>query len=217
MTSAEKNATARNAQEFAGDTWRIALDAKGRAEAARQRSAHVDAGLQALLARDAFQQAATDATARRSPPAAAPAAAAAAALAPAPSAPAPPPPAALPAPPNPLDRERPGLIAALGRFQAAYRDRDINAVIQVYPSLQREARQALQRSFENCRVYDVQFDDMRFLIDPSEPTTAQVNVRSTYTCTPRTGQRPVSAPQQDVFTLRKRAEVWLIEKTGRVD
>ena len=212
MSSAEKNADARKAQDLAGDAWRMAVDAKARAEAARQRSAHVDAGLQALVARDGFQQAAADALARRSQPAATPAAAASAA--PAPAAP----PAAAPAPaPNPLDRERPALVAALGRFQAAYRDRDINAVLQIYPSLQREARQALQRSFDNCRAYDVQFDDMRFLIDPSEPTTAQINVRSTYICTPRTGQRAVSAAQRDVFTLRKRGDLWVIENTGRVD
>ena len=208
MSSAEKTAVARNAPELAGDTWRIALDAKERAEAARERSAHVDGGLQALLARDAFQQAATDALGRRSQPAATPAPAGAAApTAPSPAA----------ATPNPLEKERPGLVAALGRFQAAYRDRDINAVLQIYPALQREARQALQRSFDNCRAYDVQFDDMRFLIDPAEPTTAQVNVRSTYVCTPRTGQRAVSAAQRDVFTLRKRGDLWVIENTGRVD
>lgn len=210
MSSAEKSAAARNAGELAGDTLRLGNDAKGRAESSRQRASVVDAGLQALMARDAFQQAAIDALAKRNQPSPA-ATAAPAAAAPAVAAP------AAAAAPSPLDRERGALTAALGRFQAAYRDRDINALQQIFPSLQREARQKIERAFRDCRAYDVAFDDMQFLMDPGNPTVAQVNVRSTYVCTPRTGQRPVPAAQRDVFSLRKRGDAWFIDSTGNVN
>ncbi len=201
MISAEKDATARNAPDLAGETLRVANDAKSRAESARQRSALVDAGIQALLARDGYQQAAVQALAKRGQPAAA-APAATAAVGP---------------PEDPLGRERAGIVAALGRFQAAYRDRDINALLQVFPSLQREARQALERAFRDCRVYDVGFGEMELLLNPSDATAAQVTVATTYSCTVRTGQRPQVAAQRDVFVLRKRAGTWIIERTGSVN
>lgn len=203
MGSAEKNAVAGKASDLAAETFRAAAEAGARAESARQRNAYVEAGRQALVARDGYQRAAVEAAARRNQP---PAAAAVAAPAP----------AAAPVI-SPLDREKVGLTAALGRFQAAYRDRDVKALLQVFPSLQREAQQRIERSFRDCRAFDVSFDDMRFLTDAANPTRAQVTVRSTYVCTPRTNQRPVPAAQQDIFFLQKRGEVWFIDRTGSVD
>jgi len=199
MSSSEKDARARNAPDLAGEALRVANDAKSRAESARQRSALVDAGIQALLARDAYQQAAVQALAKRTEPAAGPAA------------------AAIAPPKDALESERAGIVAALGRFQAAYRDRDMNALLQVFPSLQREARQALERAFRDCRAYDVGFGEMEFLLNPSDATAAQVTVPTTYSCTVRTGQRPQVASQRDVFVLRKRAGTWIIERTGSVN
>ena len=155
------------------------------------------------MARDAFQQAAIDALARRSqssPPSVAPAAAS---------------PVVVTA--RPLDRERAGIVAALGRFQAAYRDRDIDALQLIYPTLQREARQRIERSFRDCRAYDVTFDNEEFLLNPNDPAVAQVNVTATYACTVRTGQRPQVAGQRDVFILRKRGDAGFIERTGSID
>jgi hypothetical protein len=207
MRSAERDAQARNASELAGEALRVAADARGRAEGARQRSAMVDAGVQALLARDAYQQAAAQAIAKRNqPPAAAPAAVAPVSTA-----------TAVVSPQDALERERGGIVAALGRFQAAYRDRDINELLQVFPSLQREARQSLERAFRECRAYDVGFGEMEVLVNPADATAAQVTVQSTYSCTVRTGQRPQVAAQRDVFVLRKRAGTWIIERTGSVN
>jgi serine/threonine-protein kinase len=203
MGSAEKNAVAGKASDLAADTFRAAAEVGARAESARQRNAYVEAGRQALVARDGYQRAAVEAAARRNQP---------------PVVPAPAPPALGAAPViNPFEREKVGLTATLGRFQAAYRDRDIKALLQVFPSLQREAQQRIERSFRDCRAFDVSFDDMRFLMDAANPTRAQVTVRSTYVCTPRTNQRPVPAAQQDIFFLQKRGEVWFIDRTGSVD
>jgi ketosteroid isomerase-like protein len=198
MNSSEKDARARNAADLAGEALRVANDAKSRAESARQRSALVDAGIQALLARDAYQQAAVQALARRQP-----------AVIPASAATAP--------PHDALESERAGIVATLGRFQAAYRDRDMNALLQVFPSLQREARQALERAFRDCRAYDVGFGEMELLLNPADATAAQVTVPTTYSCTVRTGQRPQVAAQRDVFVLRKRGGTWIIERTGSVN
>ncbi len=205
MRSAEKNAASRPAADLDAESMRDATLAKGRADAAQERQAWVETGQQALLARDAFQKAVGEGLARR---------AQAAANAP--------PPAAAPAPaPNVLDRERAGVAGAMGRFQAAYRSRDIAALIQVFPTLQGAARQQVEQAFRNCGAYDLLFDDMAIDLNAADPTLAQVKVRSTYVCTPR-AQRgnnklaltPFAAPQRDVFSLRKRGDVWVVERTG---
>ncbi|MBI4264115.1 MAG: protein kinase [Acidobacteria bacterium] len=208
MASAERDATTRNAAQFAADTLRLATDAKGRADSFRQRGDLVNAGLNALSARTFFQQAATDALTRRNQQQQA-------AASPQPSAVTTPAPTPTPVPaPSASDRERPGIIAALGRWQAAHRDGDIKAALTVFPNLRREAQQALQRSFNDCRPFEWDFSDERFLMDEGDPTTVQVNLRSTYTCTPRTGQRPQPAAQREIFTLRKRGDAWYIEGTA---
>ena len=206
MASAEKTATSRNAAEVAGDAVRRGNDAKARAEAFQQRSDFVNAGLQALAAREFYQTAAADALANRSQPTTAPSPPAASSSA-SPAAAA----AAV------VQREQEGIVAAVGRFQAAYRDRDINALMKVYPSLRREARQKIEASFKTCRAYDVTFSDEQILIDPTNANIAQVTLRGTYACTVRTGQAPQVAESRDVFVLRKTGDIWIIERTGTIN
>jgi ketosteroid isomerase-like protein len=205
MASAEKTAASRNAAEVAGDALRRGNDAKARAEAFQQRSDFVNAGLQALAAREFYQTAAADALAIRTQPTAPSAAAASPSASPAAAA------------PTLVQREQEGIVAAVGRFQAAYRDRDINALMKVYPSLRREARQKIEASFKTCRAYDVTFSDEQILIDPTNANIAQVTLRGTYACTVRTGQPPQVAESRDVFVLRKTGDIWIIERTGTIN
>lgn len=119
------------------------------------------------------------------------------------------------APPNVMDQERPGIEAAMGRFRTAYRNRDLAGVDAAFPALPRDTRQTMQRAFTNCLVYEVTFADMQVELNPADPTRAQVDVRSTHTCTPNSGGRQTTTTQRDVFTLRKNGEAWVIDSSVR--
>ncbi len=124
--------------------------------------------------------------------------------------PAPAPPVA--APPAPLERERPGILQALNRYQSAYRERNVKSLVAVYPGLPRESRQKLERTFSrDCRDYDVTFGNMVLALNPEDPTYATVTVRSLYTCQPKTAQAAQPQAVQDFFVLRKLGDGWLID------
>lgn len=114
------------------------------------------------------------------------------------------------APPDVLDRERPAIEASMERFRIGYRNRDLPAVAAAFPALPRDFRQTLQRTFANCLVYDVTFDEMSIAIPPGNESAAQVTVRSTHTCTPQSGGRQTTASHNDVFTLQKTDDAWTI-------
>ena len=118
------------------------------------------------------------------------------------------------APPNVLEQERPGIEAAMERFRSAYRNRNLQGVTEVFPTLPRQTRQTMQRAFSNCLVYEVTFADMRVEMNPTDATLAQVDVRSTHTCTPNSG-RQTTTDQRDVFTLRKNDDTWSIDGAVR--
>jgi predicted Ser/Thr protein kinase len=125
---------------------------------------------------------------------------------------------AVAAPPSPLDRERPGILQTLNRYQTAYRDRNVKSLIAVYPSLPRESRQALERAFgRDCRDYDVTFGNLQLALNADDPTYATVTVRSIYTCQPKTAQAAQPQAVQDVFVMRKLGEGWLIDSIGTLD
>lgn len=119
-------------------------------------------------------------------------------------------------PPNVLEQERPGIEAAMGRFRTAYRNRNLEGVTAVFPTLPRETGQTMRRLFTNCLVYEVTFADVQVEMDPADATLAQVNVRGTHTCTPNSGGRQSTTTQRDLFTLRKNGDAWLIESAVRV-
>ena len=114
-------------------------------------------------------------------------------------------------PPSDLERERPGIEETLGRFRVAYRNRNLEGVMGVFPTLPGETRQAMQRLFNDCLVYEVTFGDMQVELDPTDATLAQVDVGSTHICTPNSGGRQITTAQREVFTLRKSGDGWLID------
>jgi serine/threonine protein kinase len=120
--------------------------------------------------------------------------------------------------PGPLERERPGILQALTRYQSAYRERNVKSLVAVYPGLPRESRQALERAFgRDCRDYDVTFGNLQLALNADDPTYATVTVRSVYTCQPKTAQAAQPQAVQDVFILRKLGDGWLIDSIGTME
>lgn len=117
---------------------------------------------------------------------------------------------------SPLEREGAGIVAAMKRYEGAYRAMNVRAIGEIYPSLPREERQTLERNFRNCRSYDVAFANLKPSFGDDE-TQATVTVSTTYVCTPKTGQPPAADAVQDVFTLRKIGESWIIESRGTLN
>ena len=115
------------------------------------------------------------------------------------------------APPGALERERPGIEAAMERFRTACRNRNLEGVTEVFPALPPETGQAMQRSFDDCLVYEVTFANMQIDMDPANEALAQVDVRSTHTCTPNSGERQTTGEQHDLFTLQKSGDGWYID------
>jgi serine/threonine-protein kinase len=119
---------------------------------------------------------------------------------------------------GPVERERPGILQALNRYQSAYRDRNVKSLLAVYPSLPRESRQALERAFSrDCRDYDVTFGNLQLALNADDPTYATVTVRSVYTCQPKTAQAAQPQAVQDVFVMRKLGDGWLIDSIGTMN
>jgi serine/threonine-protein kinase len=128
-----------------------------------------------------------------------------------------PPPAAAAAVVSAMDRERPGMLEALTRYQNAYRERSIDALRKAYPSIPREMAQALQRAFRDCRDYDVALGNMQFALSPDDPTYGTVVVRSTYVCQPKSAQAAEPRSMNELFELRKVAGAWVIENAGAMN
>ena len=82
-----------------------------------------------------------------------------------------------PPPPSDLERERPGIEETMGRFRVAYRNRNLEGVMGVFPTLPGETRQAMQRSFDDCLVYEVTFADMQVELDPTDATLKRFSNR----------------------------------------
>jgi serine/threonine-protein kinase len=237
MAAAATAAIDRNAGQLAAGTVALAAQSRTLAEGAFNRKDFVEAGTQALLAAAIYNRAEREAVAATL---ATPAPPVASAPVPSPVAPVPanpvpvalpPPPASAPPPaaatatppsspvlaPSPLDRERAGILQALTRYQSAYRERSIQALVAIYPSIPRETRQRLERTFNrDCRDYDVTFGNMQPALN-DDPTYATVTVRTTYTCQPKGAQAAQQASVQELFVLRKLGDAWLIESAGTMD
>lgn len=113
-------------------------------------------------------------------------------------------------PPSTLERERPGIEAAMERFRMGYRNRSLGAVAAAFPTLPRQTRQAMERTFTNCVVYEVTFDAVQVQIPPTDEATAQVDVSSTHTCTPQSGGGQTTTQERETYTLRKDGDAWVI-------
>ena len=118
-------------------------------------------------------------------------------------------------PPSALERERPSIEAAMERYRLAYRNRSLEGVAEAFPALPRDARQAMQKTFTNCLVYEVTFAGMKVDLSPTDETLAQAALTSTHTCTPQSGGRDTTTTQRETFALRKTGDSWLIDSVTR--
>jgi hypothetical protein len=101
----------------------------------------------------------------------------------------------------------------MGRYQNAYRERNVKALKTVYPGLPRETEQRLSRSFSrDCRAYDFQYLNPLIAFSPDDPSAATLSALTTYSCQPPSAQSPIVVSGQEVFMMRKSGEMWLIER-----
>jgi hypothetical protein len=114
-----------------------------------------------------------------------------------------------------MEVERPLILAAMGKYRRAYRNRDLKGVVEVYPGIPADTRKAMEQAFTNCLVYEVTFEDMKVMLDTTTPSSASVDVQSVHECTPNSG-RQTTAAHHDVFSLKKIGEEWLISSTTPV-
>jgi len=119
-------------------------------------------------------------------------------------------------PPTPLERERPAIGLALEQFRAAYRNRDMEAMTVVFPSIPRQTEQAMRRTFDTCLVYEVKYDGVRVRMDANDETLATADIRSSHTCTPKSGGRETTTDKHDVLSLRKVGDAWLVDDTAPI-
>jgi len=113
-------------------------------------------------------------------------------------------------PPSPIEREGPGITAAMERYRVGYQNRDLAAVATAFPTLPQDLRQTMQRTFKECLVSEVRFEGMQVQLAPEE-TRADVTLRSTHTCTPQSGGRQTTSTQDEAFMLRKNGDAWVID------
>lgn len=118
-------------------------------------------------------------------------------------------------PPTPIERERPAIDDALERFRSAYRTRDMAAMTLVFPAIPRETELAMQRTFNLCLVYEVRYDGVRVGLNPNDETLATADVRSSHTCTPKSGGRETTTDKHDIISLRKDGDTWLVDGTSQ--
>jgi hypothetical protein len=112
--------------------------------------------------------------------------------------------------PTLLEREGPGIQAAMERYRVAYRNRDLEAIAIAFPTVPENMRQKMQRTFESCLVYEVLFDGVQMQVVADSDTRAEVTLHSTHTCTPQSDGRQTTTTQDETFTLNKNAEAWVI-------
>jgi hypothetical protein len=119
-------------------------------------------------------------------------------------------------PPTALEREGPAINVALGQYRMAYRTRDIEAMAAVFPGMPRQTEQDMRRTFARCLVYEVIYDGVRVEMDSSDDTLARAEVRSSHTCTPKSGGRETTTDQHDVLSLRKNGSAWFVNNSLQV-
>jgi len=118
-------------------------------------------------------------------------------------------------PADPMEVERPLILATMGKYRSAYRNRDLPGVVEVFPGIPAEAQKAMEQAFTNCLVYEVTFADVKVMLDTATPASASVDVESTHECTPNSG-RQTTASHHDVFSLKKIGDEWLISSAAAV-
>jgi serine/threonine-protein kinase len=94
----------------------------------------------------------------------------------------------------------------LQRYQAAYQALDVNGILLVYPSLDRDQADQLRRTFETVTQYEV---DIRTPQIDVQADTATVRATLARRITPRVGS-PVVNEVATEFRLRRSGGVWSI-------
>lgn len=97
----------------------------------------------------------------------------------------------------------------MGAYRSAYRNRNLEGVVKVFPELPADTKRTMEQAFTNCLVYEVTFADMKVAL-AADPNSAEVDVRSTYNCTPTSGGRQSEISRHEVFSLKKIGDDWLI-------
>ena len=97
------------------------------------------------------------------------------------------------------------------RFRVGYQNRSMPDIVAVFPSLPGSTRATMERTFSDCLVYAVTFQQMQVELSPTDAGLARVDVRSTHVCTPTSGAPDTTSTQRETFTLRKQAESWSID------
>jgi serine/threonine protein kinase len=115
------------------------------------------------------------------------------------------------APSDRIERERSGVAAAMERFRIGYRNRDLEAVRMVFSGMPRDLERAMARTFADCLVYEVIFDEMALVLTSADSLVAQADVRSTHTCTPQSAGPQKTTLHHDVYTLGKHGDNWVID------
>jgi hypothetical protein len=218
MAAAETSAMFYKATDLAPGSFAAGAEAKTLAQRAFTREDYRQAGRQAIAAAASFRRAADEArtaadarkledarNARRDETPAAPRAET--------TAPEPPRPTA----PRLSATDSQGISDALNRFKKAYIGRDVNAIRRVIPSVPDQQMKVWRNNFDQCRTVDVDHSGIRTLIDPENPTSVTVHVRSTYYCQPKIRAPEQQVVQEDVFTLRKVSENWVIDRMGSLN
>jgi serine/threonine-protein kinase len=128
-----------------------------------------------------------------------------------PSAPSPVPSAAAPTPITEIPRasirsDQDAVRDTLRRYEAAYRALDVNGVLQVYPSLDRDQADELRRTFETVTNYELDFRNPQIDVQADTATVRATLVRRV---TPRVGN-PVTNEAATEFRLRRAAGAWVI-------
>jgi serine/threonine-protein kinase len=113
-------------------------------------------------------------------------------------------------PPSPIEVEGPRIEEAMSAYRSAYRNRDLEGVVEMFPELPADTKRTMEQAFANCLVYEVTFADMHVALDAADPNSAEVDVRSTYNCTPTSGGRQTETSHHEVFALKKIGDEWLI-------
>ncbi len=114
-------------------------------------------------------------------------------------------------PQDTTSQEAANIETAMERFRTAYRNRDLPGVREVFPTLPRETELTMQRSFDDCLVYEVIFTGMQIEMNPTDAALAHVELRSAHTCTPNSGARQTTAEHHDLITQRKNGDTWQID------
>lgn len=97
------------------------------------------------------------------------------------------------------------------RFRIGYRNRDLEAVRMAFPGLRPDAERAMARTFADCLVYEVIFDEVTLVLTSADSAVAQADVRSTHTCTPQSTGPQKSTIHHDVYMLGKHDDTWVID------